>query len=614
MCGKGIVNYQRKKSEWYQHTLYELCHPEDSEKICEQLTGMTMPMQGASIMGLTERPSNNTGPTNPSTAASNTATSDVNVVAPQNSISPSTPGDYCSARLNNAQHPSPTNGPGAASPSVCPTRILDLKTGTVKKEGHQSHMRAGMGARRGFICRMRMGSAMLPNTNHVELGGLGSSPLGTRARIRHRQAFGPPCSSNSQPSYALIHVTGFVKPITSMHNSKPDIQLVNGQSATTQPYSLFDGLVPEDGEFGAVGHDTGGSVGLSDSDKSVDPQVPHCLVALGRLQITSRPDASDLSPLRSQEFVTRHSLDGRVTFCDQRVQNVLGISTEELLGQAFIDRIPSAKDKTAFQEVFDRAWKFKGELFTLVVKMESQASMEPVAVRCNLFSFANPFNDEVEYVVCTSTSMKSIQAAASVAAANMPNSAHKNVNSLGDLVQSSVCSQPLEFESNPGGNQSRVGLPFRGSTTVHSPTSFGGAIRSAADPQCSSYWRTALDGPDQFNTSFSPQIQPSFRSLPNQAQLLSGFRIHQSTPSELTHVPTENDPIRVKLDHEDRSLIAAQLNTHETGCAQFPTGKASTFCSSTHGGNSEYQSNSTPYMSTSNSSGPGPSFGELNII
>ena len=34
-------------------------------------------------------------------------------------------------------------------------RILDLKTGTVKKEGQQSSMRMCMGSRRSFICRMR---------------------------------------------------------------------------------------------------------------------------------------------------------------------------------------------------------------------------------------------------------------------------------------------------------------------------------------------------------------------------------------------------------------------------------------------------------------------------
>ena len=36
-------------------------------------------------------------------------------------------------------------------------RILDLKTGTVKKEGSQSAMRLCMGSRRGFICRIKVG-------------------------------------------------------------------------------------------------------------------------------------------------------------------------------------------------------------------------------------------------------------------------------------------------------------------------------------------------------------------------------------------------------------------------------------------------------------------------
>jgi hypothetical protein len=37
-------------------------------------------------------------------------------------------------------------------------RILDLKTGTVKKEGSQSAMRLCMGSRRGFICRLKVGT------------------------------------------------------------------------------------------------------------------------------------------------------------------------------------------------------------------------------------------------------------------------------------------------------------------------------------------------------------------------------------------------------------------------------------------------------------------------
>ena len=39
-------------------------------------------------------------------------------------------------------------------------RILDLKTGTVKKEGSQSAMRLCMGSRRGFICRIKVGISL----------------------------------------------------------------------------------------------------------------------------------------------------------------------------------------------------------------------------------------------------------------------------------------------------------------------------------------------------------------------------------------------------------------------------------------------------------------------
>ncbi|EQB78827.1 hypothetical protein CB1_001254014 [Camelus ferus] len=58
------------------------------------------------------------------------------------------------------------------------SRILDLKTGTVKKEGQQSSMRMCMGSRRSFICRMRNG-------------------------------LGPVKEGEAQ--YAVVHCTGYIK-------------------------------------------------------------------------------------------------------------------------------------------------------------------------------------------------------------------------------------------------------------------------------------------------------------------------------------------------------------------------------------------------------------------
>ena len=40
-------------------------------------------------------------------------------------------------------------------------RILDLKTGTVKKEGQQGSVRMSSGSRRAFICRMKCGKVQV---------------------------------------------------------------------------------------------------------------------------------------------------------------------------------------------------------------------------------------------------------------------------------------------------------------------------------------------------------------------------------------------------------------------------------------------------------------------
>ena len=44
-----------------------------------------------------------------------------------------------------------------------------------------------------------------------------------------------------------------------------------------------------------------------------------CLVAIGRLQVTSCPNTSDLlNSSGATEFISRHSMDGKFTFVDHR--------------------------------------------------------------------------------------------------------------------------------------------------------------------------------------------------------------------------------------------------------------------------------------------------------
>ena len=91
-----------------------------------------------------------------------------------------------------------------------------------------------------------------------------------------------------------------------------------------------------------------------------------CLVAIGRLQVTSTPNSGDLNSENSHEFVSRHSLDGEhlnfnlkmklfnnkkyikknvniiylnehfnagnFTFVDHRIMQLMGYSPPELLG------------------------------------------------------------------------------------------------------------------------------------------------------------------------------------------------------------------------------------------------------------------------------------------
>nr|XP_061811131.1 aryl hydrocarbon receptor nuclear translocator 2 [Nerophis lumbriciformis] len=234
-------------------------------------------------------------------------------------------------------------------------RILDLKTGTVKKEGQQSSMRMCMGSRRSFICRMRCGSAPL---DHISLNRL------SNMRKRYRNGLGP--SKEGEAQYSVVHCTGYIKAWPPAGMTVPD----------------------EDTEAGQTGK--------------------YCLVAIGRLQVTSSPVSMDMNGLSvPTEFLSRHNSDGVITFVDPRCINVIGYQPQDLLGKDILE-FCHPEDQSHLRESFQQVVKLKGQVLSVMYRFRMK-NREWMLIRTSSFTFQNPYSDEIEYIICTNTNVKQLQ-------------------------------------------------------------------------------------------------------------------------------------------------------------------------------------------------------------
>ncbi|NWU96688.1 ARNT protein, partial [Upupa epops] len=308
-CETGRVVYvsdsvtpvlNQPQSEWFGSTLYDQVHPDDVGKLREQLS--------TSENALTEG-------TKP----------------------------WC---LSNKDPAAPLENPSKG-------RILDLKTGTVKKEGQQS-MRMCMGSRRSFICRMRCGNSSVDPVSVNRLSFM---------RNRCRNGLG--AVKDGEPHYVVVHCTGYIK------------------------------AWPPAG------------VSLPDDDPDAGQGSKFCLVAIGRLQVTSSPNCTDMNNVcQPTEFISRHNTEGIFTFIDHRCVATVGYQPQELLGKDIVD-FCHPEDQQLLRDSFQQVVKLKGQVLSVMFRFQSK-TREWLWMRTSSFTFQNPYSDEIEYIICTNTNVNTL--------------------------------------------------------------------------------------------------------------------------------------------------------------------------------------------------------------
>ncbi|XP_024905886.1 aryl hydrocarbon receptor nuclear translocator 2 isoform X7 [Pteropus alecto] len=147
---------------------------------------------------------------------------------------------------------------------------------------------------------------------------------------------------------------------------------------------------------------------IPEEDADVGQGSKYCLVAIGRLQVTSSPVCMDMSGMSvPTEFLSRHSSDAVITFVDPRCISVIGYQPQDLLGKDILEFCHS-EDQSHLRESFQQVVKLKGQVLSVMYRFRTK-SREWLLIRTSSFTFQNPYSDEIEYVICTNTNVKQLQ-------------------------------------------------------------------------------------------------------------------------------------------------------------------------------------------------------------
>uniref|UniRef100_A0A671PP60 Aryl hydrocarbon receptor nuclear translocator-like 1a n=1 Tax=Sinocyclocheilus anshuiensis TaxID=1608454 RepID=A0A671PP60_9TELE len=127
-----------------------------------------------------------------------------------------------------------------------------------------------------------------------------------------------------------------------------------------------------------------------------------CLVAIGRLHphIIPQPMNGDIR-VKPTEYVSRHAIDGKFVFVDQRATAILAYLPQELLGTSFYEYFHQ-DDIGHLAECHRQVLQMREKIHTNCYKFKIKDGSF-ITLRSRWVSFMNPWTKEVEYIVSTNT-------------------------------------------------------------------------------------------------------------------------------------------------------------------------------------------------------------------
>ncbi|XP_025073744.1 protein cycle isoform X2 [Pogonomyrmex barbatus] len=235
-------------------------------------------------------------------------------------------------------------------------RLIDAKTMLpVKTDVPQGVSRLCPGARRSFFCRMKR------KVDRVRCGDMqvkeeADTTIGCHRRKKQQ---------NIDWKYCVIQCTGYLKSWT--------------------PAKI--GLEEQEGEA------DGEACNLS------------CLVAVGRVQtaISTAAMSSRKPHLRPVQFVSRHAMDGKFLFVDQRATPVLGFLPQELLGTSMYEYYHH-DDIPHLAESHKAALQTSERVTTQIYRFRSKGA-NFVRLQSEWKSFRNPWTKDIEYLIAKNSAI-----------------------------------------------------------------------------------------------------------------------------------------------------------------------------------------------------------------